>query len=241
MLVAVLVMLSALGACSSGDDGSDPSDRPDATVPEDAYLDALTAVFSEDQGLSDPAAACVGRAFLGAVGADVLDEAGVTPDDLAGGEDLESLGLDIDRDAVVADATRALEACDITTELNDMVVTSLSVEGSALTEPMVTCIGDHADDRLLIVIAESFVDFDPTRYRLPFLEAFGDCPAAFAEIAAGTFSGADGRPVTSQARACLETYITQHPDDALRLAGDQDEVASLFEDLATTCHPIHPP
>lgn len=241
-LLTVLVTMSALNGCSSGgDDRSDAPDPPDEAIFEDAYVDAVAATFSEGQGLSEPAAACVGQAIVGAVGVEHLNEAGTTPDELVEGEDLADLGVDVDPDAVVADITDALHACDIATELDGLVVADLGTRGSALTGPMITCIGDYAGDRLPAVIAETFVDFDPTRYRLLYLEALGACPAAFAEVVAATFHGSDGRPVTSAARACLEAHISQNPDEALRLAGNQDELATFFGDLATTCHPIFPP
>lgn len=241
-MLAAVGILGVLGACGGdGGDSSDGSQGPTTTFSETDYLDALEAMFAGDQGFDGPTARCVGGAFLDAVGTEALNEAGITPDQLVDSDDLEALGLEIDRAEVVADTISALAACDITAQLNDVVVANLSTDGSALTEPMVTCIGDHAADRLLTVIAESFVEFDPRRYRLPILEALGACPTAFVEIVAATFTGADGRTVTPQARTCLESYITRHPDHALRLAGDQQEIATLFEDLATACHPIFPP
>jgi non-ribosomal peptide synthetase component F len=98
-----LVLAAAVAACSDDGGGADAQ----------AYVDALAAELAdEESGLDEEAADCVAEASIDAIGADNLEDAGITPEDVAAADGPQDLDVDLSEEQARA-AARSFIDCDI--------------------------------------------------------------------------------------------------------------------------------
>lgn len=154
------------GAVGSSDvdpactDGPTPTTEPEQTtstttepsVPdvdveayEDAMIDSLTN--SDDLGLPIGAgeAACLGPAWVEAIGAEDLADLGVEPEDLVVGDVSDAFEELIDR-PVAEDMVAAFGACGI--DVEDALVAEIAAE-AGLTDEQTACFADELPDGLI--------------------------------------------------------------------------------------------
>jgi hypothetical protein len=138
-----------------GEPGDDEVPEP-VDVSEEEYVDALTTNLSsgsEDDGdlvLSDEEAACLAPQWVDAITVDLLQQQGVTVEDLSDpGFDGADLGMELAQgEAMVA----AFGACDI-----DVVALFTSALSMGLEPDQQACIGDNVDPALVEdLLAASF-------------------------------------------------------------------------------------
>lgn len=99
--------------------------------------------------------ACVSAGFVDAIGgADALNEAGVTPEDLAAAEGPDDLGVDLDVDAVADELVTTFDDCDY--DLIRLLTESL---GAGAPEGFEDCVReDLTNDDVAAVFARLIID-----------------------------------------------------------------------------------
>lgn len=129
----VFLLLAATGAACSDDDGGADSQ---------AYVDALAAELQdEESGLDEEQANCVAEASIDALGADNLEEAGITPEDVADADGPQDLDLDVSEEQARG-AAQAFVDCDI--PFGEAFV------GEDGPEEGIACIDDNLDEDTLV-------------------------------------------------------------------------------------------
>ena len=141
-LALLLVAAPAVGACSDG--GGDADAQP--------YIDALTESFQEEDESgftpTDEQAECMAEKTIDAIGADTLEEAGITPEDVVDSDGPEDLGLELSEDQAT-EAARAFFDCDLSF--------AEAFAGADADDEAVECIEENLDeDRMVEAIAEQY-------------------------------------------------------------------------------------
>ncbi|MGQ0617523.1 MAG: hypothetical protein ACT4PW_11125 [Acidimicrobiia bacterium] len=215
-LLALLLVATAATACGDAEDKAGP------------YVAALVAELQSDDGngtaLEPPTADCFARAMVDALDADALDDAGVTPDELAAEADaLSDLELDFDRATVASRLEGGIEECGLLPGIAGALM-----EGTDLFSDNQSCVADAlaANDALAGVAAQGLVGVAgsdaPTTELSGFLaEAVGKCPEALTEL---VLSSAE-LPISDQARACVGAQLGEASSETARAIFDQDRDA----------------
>ena len=176
--VVLAVGALALAATACGDD--DDSDGGDVSEEEQPYVDALIESAAEDEGedveLNEAQAECLAPKWVSILGADRLEEAGISPDELADDDDLDfsELGLAESDGEALYDA---LGECDV--DFRETFIAGMT-EDSDVSDEDRECLDEELDDDLLRrMLVTAFVDGEDA------LESdedlMGDLFAVFAE------------------------------------------------------------
>ena len=175
-LVAVLAVLGA--ACGDSDDGGSDQ-RQD-------YVDALEASAEQDGGLSAEERTCVAESFVDGYGADAIDEAGVTPDEIRDATGPDELGLDFSDEQKDEFYAQLTDCMDVRTLMLD----ALSEDADSPDEVR-ACLDDNIDDDLIReFLVTGFTEGDAGFEDNPDLEA--QLNAAFALCVPTTGAPAPG-------------------------------------------------
>ena len=154
-LALLLAGAALLAAC--GDDGGGGGEISDADAP---FVEALQTSLTEDEDFpgTDEQLECLAGEFVTAVGGgEALEEAGITPEELAESDSPAELGLELD-DTAGDDFAAAFGNCDI--DLAELLAQSFSDDGTADPE-VVDCLDENLDDGVLEeVFAAGLVDPD---------------------------------------------------------------------------------
>lgn len=165
-VVALVAGTVLLAAC--GDDGGGDDARAE-------YVDAMTRSMAADEDL--PFAAedrdCLAGEFVDALGGpSALEDAGVTPDELADGEDLTALDLDLGEEEAQAIAA-SFGNCDVS--LAEMV---LAEAGEDVPAEVRTCVEENLDEDVLaeffaqVLVDEAAGDEPPEALLEPLMACF---------------------------------------------------------------------
>jgi hypothetical protein len=137
-LTSVALVAFAFSACSDDSGGDGGNAQP--------YVDALSAEFQDpeeegDSALSDAEAECAAEGTVNALGADELEDAGITPEQLAAANDPTELDMDISEDQARG-AAEALVGC----------IDSIGVllAGEDASDEAVACIDENFDEDAFI-------------------------------------------------------------------------------------------
>jgi hypothetical protein len=169
LALALLVAAApAVGACS--DDGGDADAQP--------YIDALAESFQEEEegfAPTEEQAECMAEKTIDAIGADTLEEAGITPEEVVDSDGPEDLGLELSEDQAT-EAARAFFDCDLSF--------AEAFAGADAEEEAVECIDENLDEDLMVeAIAAQYQGDEETADEI-FGELFTDlsseCEDAFA-------------------------------------------------------------
>lgn len=253
---AVVASVLVLAACSDGDEdavlgtegtattrGTEGTATTVRATEHEAgdYAAAVAAVLVDaTPPLTPDVADCSAEALVGAVGADVLNAARVTPEELAAAGSLAGLDvdLDLDRDAVADALTAGLEPCGLAPELTASFVETLrtTTPGGPTSERAVDCLTAHLDARAAAYYAASFVEPDPELARTLLSGAVGACPAAFADLMAAAAAAQSGQEVLPEYRACLEDLATGDPTVGERLiSGEREQAEEVIAEASAAC------
>lgn len=245
--LAALAPLASLAllvtAACSGDDDSDAAE-PAGDADAQAYVDAAAASLTADPqlGIDEETATCVSTAFVELIGADLLAESGVSPQQFAEGETFQVPNGAL-TDETRARLSEALDGCDITASLTSVFVEELGVELPAEAR---TCLDEHVDRRAVTDAfaasllpttgarsdsAEAGAALDDT-LQTAYLDATVACPA----VVTATFLAEAPGAVTPEAQACVSALVEANPD-RVRAAFDGDTAAAdeLGTEIASTC------
>lgn len=164
LLGAALAGALLLAAC--GDDGADSNE----------YADALATTLDEQEGspFSDEENSCLAGEMIDAVGGpSALEDAGITPEDIRGSQEIAALDLDVD-EAEEEELARSFSDCDIS--LADAVIDQL---GDQVPAEVKQCLSDNiTDEGLADVFADALVSGEaPSGDDLPpeLMPAFTEC------------------------------------------------------------------
>ncbi|MGQ0617524.1 MAG: hypothetical protein ACT4PW_11130 [Acidimicrobiia bacterium] len=150
----LLVSLSLIVMAGCGDD--------EGGGQSGAYVDALTSdlLKDDDDGpqLTSSEGRCLAEAAVTALGADRLDEAGVTPEQLAAVSDLSDIALDYDRDQLAGAFEDAFEECNLLGPLTTQLVSEELTSEFELDADQQRCVADELAKNAEFVrtTAESF-------------------------------------------------------------------------------------
>lgn len=242
---AALVLLVACGD-SEGDQDAGDGDRESTTStgegggdgdgegggggePVDAgadqYVEAMATSMSGEQGATfdQEQATCMATAIVDLVGVEALNEAGVTPDDLANAESLAALDVE-PPDGAAEDLGAAFDDCGIGEPLASTMVAGATAEaGDQLSEEVATCIEDNMDARRLTdALARSFLDATDDDFQTAMGDAFAACPGALKALILAQAPG----EVTPEAEACIDSVIEENREMVEQAVAYNDEAAS---------------
>jgi hypothetical protein len=214
-LACVAVVALALTACGDDDGGSDADAQP--------YVDAVTRSLQGDEEfpVSDDTAACIGEAVVDAVGADRLEEAGVTPKEFEDAEDFDDLGIELTDDDIDRLGS-GLAGCD----LADAITQGFASELPGLTDGDLECISDGIDDDALgDAMAQGLLggdDVNPEDIVGPVFDGLKDCPDAVTALLVDSIEQGSGEEVSEEGRACIQDEVADDTAEVvdLLLAGD---------------------
>ncbi|HEU5084015.1 MAG TPA: hypothetical protein VFU14_11790 [Acidimicrobiales bacterium] len=135
----VTLVASALLLAACGDDGGEDDEA------RARYVDAMAeSMAADDVPFAPEDRECLSGKFVDAMGgASALEDAGVTPAEIADGEDLAALDLDLGEDDAEAIAASFRE-CDVS--LADML---LADAGDQVTPEMRACVEENLDEEVL--------------------------------------------------------------------------------------------
>jgi hypothetical protein len=245
IMAASLLFLVACG----GDDDESSDDGGGTTTTTEAegssgesneYVEVLAQSMVEGQdeiALDEETANCVATAVVDLVGADALEDAGVTPEDLAAAEGFGDLDVELPDDAAdqlggtigdcegVAEPLRPL--------LLESFVAGLGVE---LEPEATTCLEENIDDEGVgNALAAVFVDGSDEGFQTVVTDAVLACP----EVPTAAILAQATIQVTPEVEECVTGIVEANGDLVKRAFVDQDTAAQeeLGTMIGTTCKP----
>jgi hypothetical protein len=231
MMSAALILLAACG----DDDGSDgDAEGSEGEATQEEFVNAVATSFREGEdslSLEDPGATCVATAIVDVAGVDSLNEAGVTPDDLAEANDLTSTGVEVPDDAGTTIAA-ALRGCDVAEELESLVTTGLLQGFSNLPPDQTECMTNALDgDSMIDALANLVVDQTNSQgFEQVFVTSLRSCPVVLSEMVVGLL----GTELSAEDRECVENYVTANAETVAGYLSDGDS-ETLTADLEGAC------
>lgn len=228
LLAPALLVALVLGACSDDEVDAQP------------YVDAAAAQLAapSDEGsiaLDEDEARCIAEAVVDVVGAERLDEAGITPEEFGSAGTFDALDREVD---LPDDATErigaAIDGCtNIAAIFAEVFSANLGIDAS--------CVAEQADtEALSIAVAAGFVGEDDGSERI---EATGQlfasaAPSCVEEVFLAT-SVAQGT-MTQDAADCiaatLDDEVSQRVFSAATLGETPDAAdAAVVEEAFTSC------
>lgn len=182
----VTVALTALalgtlgGAC--GDDGGGGPGGESSSDESQEYVDAIVAANDDDEAVTAEDMECYGRSLVDAVGVDVLQGAGITPEEMSDSDSLNNFGItfsDAQADALWSDLNECMD-------VRAFFYRALA-DGGEVSNETVACLDNTIDDDLIkrfIIGAvtegdDAFQEDDQLTRDLA--AAFSECPGASPE------------------------------------------------------------
>lgn len=225
LLAPIVVFASACGS-----DGTDPQ----------PYIEALRADLQaeDDDGppLPQGLAGCVAEAIVESADADRLDDAGITPEQLAEAESFQDLdGLDVEESELRTSLEASLGDCPLGEPIAEVFAAELPFELPADGQQ---CVADALDegDELPAGLAATFVSGEDTGIDDAFAAALADCPAATAELIANAIEDSAGVEVGQDARDCLADEMQARGEDGVRgLLSGGEGAQQLSLELGEAC------
>lgn len=235
IVAAVAAAVVLLAACG-GDDGAD----------RQAYVDAaVTAIGAEsDLELDDDDVACLAEEVVDAAGADELDAAGITPEELRAVADLGELGVEIDEDELA----RGVRGCEI--DVGELLGGQLaaSLGDMELSEEATSCISAELGDSELVadaLVAGLLGDEEEAEAggREAAIAAFGACVGAVVELFVASVE-AQGLELSAEAEACIAEQIDERGDEVaeafVAAADDAEAGRDLGVEIVRPCADLLP-
>jgi peptidylprolyl isomerase len=205
----------------------------------DDYVDAQAENLTDAtlDGVSLGTARCIGGAIVDVATVEALQEAGVTPEELADMQSLVDLDVELagGPQGAIADLTSAFGACDFGTDLEGPLVESLGSDaGADIAGDDRDCVVEMLDDHEFeLAVAETVVEGSESMVD-EILLALGRCPGAVAELVITFITGGAG-PGTAAGRACLEARLADQPGAARVIWEAGPEARELVTGLADAC------
>lgn len=132
--LAIITLTGLLAACGGGGDSN-----------KDAYVEAIAAsVQQDDAPFTEEQATCIASGMVDAIGVDTIEEAGVTPDDIANDDDdsqFEKVTKDISEEQAsdIVDVIFGGECFSF----GEVLVSQMGDDGPDLSDDQIECIGDQ--------------------------------------------------------------------------------------------------
>ena len=223
---ASALLLIALTACGGGEG--------DRTASTEQYVDTLAAAYrlgdGEFGGLPADPARCLATTVVESLGTDALNQAGVTPFDLADAPDVASLPVAAPED-LAGRLHEAIGTCGVVPGLEAALIEGISTgaAGSAVSPENAACVAAAVDDASLSLgFAAAMVDEANLQAAAqPVLDGFGACPGAAVELLVDMFE-AEGTPLTPEGRACIEATVLADPAGAATMWANGGAEAEAF-------------
>jgi hypothetical protein len=226
---APALLLVTLAACGGGAGGG----TGDQAASDEQYVDTLAAAYRlGDEGfgaLSADPARCLATVVVDAMGADVLDQAGVTPVQLADATDMRSLPVAAP-EGLAGRIHEAIGTCAVLPELESMMIEAIGAgTGGSMSAENVSCVATAVDDAALsLAFAASMVDeANVEATAQPFFNGFAACPPAAVELLVNAMS-AEGTTVSPEGRACIEGVVRNEPAALMAMWTGGDAGADAF-------------
>ncbi len=179
--LAIISLTGLLAACGGGGDSN-----------KDAYIDAIAATMQADDAPFDAEQAnCIATGMVDAIGVDTIEEAGVTPEEIANDED------DSQFEKVTADISeeQANDLVDVIFggecfSFGEVLASQMGEDGPDLSDDQIECIGDQFAKNE--TFKKAFVDSLITGEDNPDVDAalgdifsiFGECDIDLADFGA---------------------------------------------------------
>lgn len=242
---AALLLLTACGGDDNDEGGSDTTDSETTESGGDsnAYVEALAASMGEGENddivLEEETANCVATAVVDLVGVDALEEAGISPEELADGDSYADFDVELPADAA-AQLGQSMGECEIAEAMRPIVVDQLAAEaGAELPSEATTCLEENIDNQAAAdALAPAFIDGSQAGIETMVGDALLACP----DVSTALILAQSGGDVPPEARACVRDYVEANPDLARAAFVDQDQAASeqLGVQLAGACPQAFP-
>jgi hypothetical protein len=222
-----------IGAGCGGDDDSDDDAGGGDAKP---YVEALADQMTESESamaMDKTTATCLATEVVDAIGVSNLEDADVSPKDLAEADSLGDLDVDIPDGAAkkVADGLGDCEAID---QLKDAIIGGFAGDTGALPEEATQCLEDNvADSALAEATGALLIDGEQDQLVSVTREAVNSCPDAAAEILLQGLGG----DLTAEDEACVRDFVednTQSVVDVL-VGGDDASSDALGTQLGAAC------
>jgi hypothetical protein len=243
MIMAVAVLLGACGGGSGDGTGkAASSDSGDDNSADDKYVELLSTAFDADDeqlDLDQTQSTCLAQGVVDAIGVDTLQDADISPEDLASVDDFSTLDVALPADAVDT-LGQSIEGCDLAPMLKDKLVLGTFTDdfGFDLPPEGETCISEKTGDLALSrAVAELFLVPDSAGESLQtvLLDALVACP----NVSAAAFIAEAPAPLSPEGEACVTQFVTDNPDMVKAVLGsggsDTAAVQQLGTALGTTC------
>jgi hypothetical protein len=227
IVTASLLLLVACGGDGdedSGDDG-ETTTTEDQAAAGDEYVDALAETMTEGQdeiSLDDETAECVATATIDMVGADALEEAGISPEDLAEAESFADVDVELPADAVTQLGT-AIGECEVAEPMRPILIEGfVSGSGADLPAEATTCLEENIDDEGVgNALATAFVEGSGEGFETALADAVAACPS----VPTAILLAQEGFNDTPEAQACVEGFVQANPDLAKAAFVQNDSAA----------------
>jgi len=225
-----LSALVLLAAAACGSDDVDPQPWIDAVAEDIRTPDEEGDIVPDDEQ-----AECMAEAIVGAADAERLEDADITPEEMAEAESFDGLDdLDAEPDQLREDLAEGLADCDLAPAVTEVFVAELPFE---LSEQQTSCVTGSLEegDRLAQSLAASQVDDSDDDIQDLFSGALVDCPDVTADLLAESIAGA-GVAVDDAARQCLADEMQSRGQDGVdQLLAGGAEANQLGVELAQAC------
>lgn len=240
-MAASLLFLVACGGDgddeSSDDGGSDTTESEGSSGESNEYVDTLAASMVEGEDeltLDEETATCVATAIVDLVGVDALEEAGVSPDDLAAAEGFGDLDVELPDDAT-NQLGAAIGECEVAEPMRPLLVDSfVSGLGVELEPEARACLEENIDDEGVgNALGAVFVDGSEEGFQAVVTDAVLACP----EVPTAAILAQASIEVTPEIEECVTGVVEANGELVKRAFVDQDTAAQdeLGTMIGTTC------
>lgn len=221
----LIAPLLAVTACSS-----------DSSVDPGPYIDAVEEDLASSDGLTidDEDNRCVAEAIVDAADPDRLDEAGVSPEDLAEAESFDDVDVEFDDEELRESLTASLGDCSLGDALTEVFVAEFPFE---LSDDDLGCISGSLDEgeELRAGLADSLIDGSDEGIQTAFSASLVDCPAVTGEILAQAI-GQAGVTVSDEAKTCITGEMEARGEAAVeQLIAGGAAAQGLGEEIGEAC------
>jgi hypothetical protein len=246
--LVLLVMLSACGDDDGGAGGTatdagsqttegEPTESPttapapDTDAAAEPYVEALADELS-GFGVSEDSARCIASGLVDAIGAERLEQEGLTPQEFVELGDFEEAGLEVG-DEEVDRLGQHLAGCDLTGFISAAM---LAQEEDDWSDESIQCISSAiATEDVGPAMAEFLLLDEQVGLFSALAASFARCPDALTEAVIQGIERSQGSELSEEGRACIAEQVEDNAEGVADLLVDTTGGEELRDEILEAC------